>query len=144
MNVPGFVRLPFAFDPAPLLAEAAALADSRWVSHFNASYHDGGWRGAALRAIGGDAGRLYGDPGGKEDFSDTILMEHCPRIAAELRRLECPLRSVRILRLAPGSVIREHRDDGLTLEAGEAACPARHERRRGVLPRRRPGHHAAG
>ncbi|HEX4332101.1 MAG TPA: aspartyl/asparaginyl beta-hydroxylase domain-containing protein [Usitatibacter sp.] len=120
MDVPAFVRLPLGFDPAPLLAEATALAGSRWVSHFNADYHDGGWQGAALRAIGGDAGRLYGDPAGNEVFRDSVLMETCPRIAAELRRLECPLRAVRILRLAPGSVIREHRDDGLTLENGEA------------------------
>lgn len=124
MDVPAFTCLPLAFDPAPLLAEAHALADSRWVSHFNADYHDGGWQGAALRAIGGDADRLYGNPGGPEDYRDTILMEKCPAIAQALKRFECPLRSVRILRLAVGSIIREHRDDGLTIENGEARLHA--------------------
>jgi hypothetical protein len=32
----------------------------------------------------------------------------------------CPIRSVRLLRLAPGAVIREHRDAGLRYEQGEA------------------------
>jgi hypothetical protein len=120
MDVPAFVCLPLAFDAAPLLAEASAFEQGRWLSHFNAHYHDGGWQGVALRSIGGDAARLYAHASAKEEFHDTELIRDCPRIVAALRRLECPLRSVRILRLAPGSVIREHRDDGLTLENGEA------------------------
>jgi mannose-6-phosphate isomerase-like protein (cupin superfamily) len=120
MNIPPFARLPLIFDVAPLLAEVAAFADARWVSHFNADYHDGGWQGAALRSVGGDAGRLYPDPNRKDALRDTELMARCPRIAAALRRFECPLRAVRILRLAAGSVIREHRDDDLRFEEGEA------------------------
>ena len=120
MQAPAFVCLPLTFDAAPLLAEASALGESLWVSHFNANYHDGGWQGVALRSIDGDAGRLYGDPNAREEFRDTALTASCPNTIAALRRIECPLRSVRILRLAPGSVIREHRDDGLSLENGEA------------------------
>jgi hypothetical protein len=119
MNTPAFARLPITFDVAPLLAEVATLEERRWVSHFNANYHDGGWQGAALRSPGGDAGRLYPDAGGGAQ-RDTELMAACPQIAAQLRRIESPLRSVRILRLAAGSVIREHRDDDLLPEAGEA------------------------
>ncbi len=120
MNVPAFTRLPLAFEATGLLAEVAALHDSRWVGHFNAGYHDGGWQGAALRAPAGNAARLYSDPLRKDDLRDTELMSACPRIAAALRRFECPLGAVRLLRLAAGSVIREHCDDNLRLEDGEA------------------------
>lgn len=120
MNVPPFSRLPLTLDVAPLLAEVAALGDVKWISHFNADYHDGGWQGVALRAINGDAHRLYPDPTQQENIRNTDLLARCPGIAAALQRVECPLRAVRILRLAAGSVIREHRDDDLCFEAGEA------------------------
>ena len=54
-----YARLPLAFDVAPLLADVAALAADRWVVHFNQDYHDGGWQGVALRAVGGDAEALH-------------------------------------------------------------------------------------
>jgi hypothetical protein len=120
MKGPPFARLPLTFEVAPLLAEVGAITAKRWVAHFNAGYHDGGWQGAALRSVGGDTGSLYPDPGRKDAIRDTELMASCPRIAAALGRLECPLRAARLLRLAAGSVIREHRDDDLRFEDGEA------------------------
>jgi mannose-6-phosphate isomerase-like protein (cupin superfamily) len=115
-----YARLPLAFDVAPLLADVAALAGDRWVVHFNESYHDGGWQGVALRAVGGDAGRLHSGAHEAASVADTGLMRACPGIAAALGRLRCPLRAVRLLRLAAGSTIREHRDEDLRFEDGEA------------------------
>ena len=120
MTVPPFARLPFSFEVAPLLGEVANFAGESWVTHFNAGYHDGGWQGVALRAVDGDATKLYGDPARPDLMRDTGFMARCPHIAAALARLQCPLSAVRVLRLAPGSVIREHRDDDLRLEDGEA------------------------
>lgn len=115
-----FARLPLAFDVAPLLSDVAGLAGDRWVVHFNQGYHDGGWQGVALRAVGGDAGRLHSGAHDAAAVADTELMRTCPGIGAALARLRCPLRAVRLLRLAAGSVIREHRDDDLRFEDGEA------------------------
>jgi len=115
-----YARLPLAFDVAPLLADVAALAGDRWVVHFNQGYHDGGWQGVALRSVGGDVGRLHAAARDAPEVGDTELMRNCPGIAAALARLRCPLRAVRLLRLAAGSVIREHRDDDLRFEDGEA------------------------
>jgi mannose-6-phosphate isomerase-like protein (cupin superfamily) len=115
-----YARLPLAFDVAPLLADVAALAGDRWVMHFNQGYHDGGWQGVALRSAGGDAGQLHSGAGQAASVGDTELMRACPGIGAALARLRCPLRAVRLLRLAAGSAIREHRDDDLRFEDGEA------------------------
>jgi mannose-6-phosphate isomerase-like protein (cupin superfamily) len=115
-----FARLPLAFDVAPLLADVVALAGDRWVVHFNQGYHDGGWQGVALRSVDGDAGRLHSDARHAAKIGDTELLRACPAIAAALTRLRCPLRAVRLLRLAAGSAISEHRDDDLRFEDGEA------------------------
>jgi hypothetical protein len=91
-----------------------------WQAHFNAGYHDGGWSGLSMRASDGNAATLYADPAADGEAVDTPLLAHCPSVAAALRAFACPVRSVRFLRLASGAVIREHRDDGLRSEAGEA------------------------
>jgi hypothetical protein len=114
------LRLPLRFDVAPMYAEIAALGDARWAAHFNAGYHDGGWSGMAMRAHDGDAATLYNDPAATGTAVDTPLLASCPAIAAALGMVACPIRSVRLLRLAAGAVIREHRDAGLRYEEGEA------------------------
>jgi len=120
MQVPAFARLSPSFDAAPLLAEALALDATEWVAHFNSGYHDGGWYGAALRSPGGDAARLYSGGAPSAGFADTPLLARCPAIGAVLDHVRAPLRAVRLLRLAPGSVIREHRDDDLRFDEGHA------------------------
>ena len=70
--------------------------------------------------MGGDARALHAPARLGQGIADTPLLARCPAIAAGLGRFECPLRAVRLLRLAPGAVIREHRDDDLRFEAGEA------------------------
>jgi hypothetical protein len=120
MTVPPFARLPLTFDVAPLLDEIAAIGSDRWIAHFNADYHDGGWQGVPLRAVEGESRRLHADARHNGTVRDTELMARCPAIASALRRLQCPLHAVRVLRLAAGSVIREHRDDDLRFEEGEA------------------------
>ena len=45
MTIPDRVRLPLRFDAAELAREAAALADSAWLPHFNTSYYEGDWSG---------------------------------------------------------------------------------------------------
>jgi mannose-6-phosphate isomerase-like protein (cupin superfamily) len=120
MSPPPFTRLPLAFDVEPMLGELGAVADAQWVAHFNDGCHDGAWRGLALRAPGGDPANLYANPQGADSIRDTAMLAGFPHVAAALGRIECPLRSVRLLRLEAGGVIREHRDADLRFEEGEA------------------------
>lgn len=113
-------RLAVSFDAAALVRDIDAIDQSMWTRHFNANYHDGGWSGVALRAQDGDASRLYPDPQGSSEYFDTPMRAACPAIDAALASFGPGLRSARLLRLAPGSCIREHRDYGLSLESGEA------------------------
>src|SRR6185436_3955723 len=54
------------------------------------------------------------------DYADTPLLAACPAIAAALAMFECPLESVRLMRLGAGSVIKTHRDLDLDVEHGRA------------------------
>ena len=112
-------RLPLVFDAGAMLAEALALPPDAWRVHFNTGYHDGGWSGITLRGPGGEAGRL--DIGHRAGAAaDTPLLGQCPALRAALAAFSCPVRAARLLRLAPGAVIAEHRDADLVFAGGEA------------------------
>lgn len=113
-----FCRLPLHFDAAALQSDLAGLLAGEWAAHFNLGYHDGGWTGIGLRTVGGDPQALFPPPDAL--YEDTPLLARCPTIRAALAELRAPLQSVRLLRLAAGSVIREHRDDRLSLAEGSA------------------------
>jgi mannose-6-phosphate isomerase-like protein (cupin superfamily) len=115
-----FVRLPLAFDVTPMLAELGAIGAAQWVAHYNDGDHDGAWQGVALRGPGGDPANLHADRDEGGVIRDSGLLARLPHVAAALARIRCPLRSARLLRLEPGGVIREHRDDDLRFEEGEA------------------------
>lgn len=112
------VKLPFTFDPAALRSDLDQIRPDEWVGHFNKTYHDGGWMGVALRSLRGDIGDLLVQP--QLQFTDTELLNRCPAVRRVLSVFQCPIGSVRFLKLAPGSKIREHRDDDLTRESGLA------------------------
>ncbi len=112
-------RLPWRFDAERLRADVRGMKDEDWVPHFNTGYYEGDWSGAALRSVGGEAGRLYPDPTATGEYGDTPLLTRCPGAGTVLEAFRCPLLAVRYLRLGPGSRIREHRDYKLGFEDGE-------------------------
>jgi len=119
MAVPDRLRLPLDFDPA-LLMRDAALATA-WVNHHVRYNYDGEWQAVALRAPA-DARHPIAtinafSPTGAA-FVDTPLLARCSYFGAVLSAFACPLRSVRLMRLSPGSSIKEHFDDGLSFEDG--------------------------
>lgn len=119
MIVPDRVRLPLSFDNAALAAEAASLPSEVWVAHFNKDVYEGEWTGVALRSVGGRGAQLYPDPAAAAPFADTEMLDRCPAHRVALAQFKCPVMAVRLLALAPGAVIREHRDYRLGWEDGE-------------------------
>jgi hypothetical protein len=113
-----FWRLPLNFDVGALQADLARLTASDWHAHFNTGYHDGGWSGMALVSADGDAARLYADAAAGSTGIATPWLALCPAMRAAVAALPAAVQSARLLRLAPGSVIREHSDYGLGLDDG--------------------------
>ena len=111
-------KLPLRFDPALLQADLATLGTGEWIAHFNTQFFSGDWSGVALRAAEGSTNPMYADRN-HNDFASTELLRQCQHLRAVVESFQCPLRSVRLLKLTAGSVIREHRDYDLGYEAGE-------------------------
>ena len=74
----------------------------------------------ALRALAGASHpvqMIYSDPA-RTDFVDTPALAGAPYFRQVLAGFACPLYAARLMRLAPGSRIKEHRDHDLCFEDG--------------------------
>ncbi|WP_137862619.1 MULTISPECIES: aspartyl/asparaginyl beta-hydroxylase domain-containing protein [unclassified Sphingomonas] len=119
---PDRVRLPLAFDPGPLAADIAALERDDWTAHFVKRNYEGDWSALPLRAQAGathPVQLIYSAPGDAA-FVDTPWRVRMPALSAVIDAFACPVRSVRLMRLAAGSVIKEHADFDLDIAGGFA------------------------
>jgi len=109
-------------DPVGLAADFAGLADHAWTAHFVPQHYEGDWSVLPLRAPAGALHPILQIAPNPlcRDWVDTALLGLCPSIARVLAGFACPLEAVRLMRLAPGSIVREHRDIDLAAEAGTA------------------------
>jgi hypothetical protein len=117
---PDRLRLPIDFDPARLTADMDAIAGAGWISHFVTQNYEGDWSVLPLRAQAGarhPIQMIYSNPAATA-FEDTPLLAEAPYFRAVLAGFACPLQAVRLMRLAPGSTIKEHRDHDLRFEDG--------------------------
>jgi hypothetical protein len=112
-------RINFQIPIASWQQEINNLPDY-WHNHFNKTHYQGSWTVLPLRSPGGNVEAINPDILGNETFQDTPLLQNCPAISKWLNQLHCPLMSVRLLNLQCKSVIKEHRDHGLSFEQGEA------------------------
>lgn len=120
--LPDRLRLPLRIDHAPLAAEAAALPPAAWTRHFVPDNYLGDWSVAPLHAPAGASHPILQitSPPDCKDWNETEWLKASPAIAALLARFECPLAAVRLMRLGPGSEIKEHRDHDLSADFGVA------------------------
>jgi hypothetical protein len=117
---PDRLRLPLEFDPARLAADMANFTQSHRIEHFVKQNYDGDWSVIALRGPAGAAHpirMIYSDPGCTE-FEDTPMLAASRYFQEVLAAFACPLHAVRLMRLTPGSVIKEHHDNDLSFEQG--------------------------
>jgi Aspartyl/Asparaginyl beta-hydroxylase len=117
MRFPDRLRLPFAFDRDLLAADLRRLQATPWIRHFVTQNYQGDWSVIPLRGPAGarhpvlfrpDRHRVRGhaDAGGLSLFCSV------------LDSFVCPLQAVGLMRLTPGSVIKEHSDHDLCFEQG--------------------------
>ena len=120
--IPDRKRLPFAFDVEGLRRDLAVVAGDGWTEHLVRQNYEGDWSVIALRHTAGATHpvlKIYADPGATA-FEDSPLLAATPTYRAVLSAFECPLQAVRLMRLTPGSIIKEHRDHDLAAEWGAA------------------------
>jgi hypothetical protein len=122
-TLPDRIRLPLDFDPSPLAADLARFGADDWTPHYVRGNYEGEWSAIPLRAAAGETHpiRMIGVHHGVDDYADTSHLDRAPAIRAALERFRCPLKAVRLMRLAPGSIIKEHADFDPDGEARPAA-----------------------
>lgn len=115
--LPSAVRLKSDFDVDLLQHELVGLRDGGWAAQ--RAVADSGeltapsesdWKCLVLRGPGGNPGRT--DPGGpgRDGFAYTPWSRRAPYMTRILKSLPAELRSARLMSLAPGVRVPEHRD----------------------------------
>ncbi|MDO7843150.1 aspartyl/asparaginyl beta-hydroxylase domain-containing protein [Sphingomonas sp. CA1-15] len=98
------------------------MRGQEWTPHLVTQNFEGDWSVVALRHTAGATHpvmKIYSDPNATA-FEDDPLLDRAPAFRALLAALQCPLQAVRLMRLTPGSIIKEHRDHDLSVEFGSA------------------------
>jgi hypothetical protein len=121
-DLPDRLLLPRRFDPDRLGADLQALHSTIWTDHFVRQNYVGSWSAIPLRAPV-DASHpilmVCSHLSGVE-YGDTPFLAQTPYLREVLRTLECPQMATRLMRLTPGSTIKEHRDPDLDPAGGFA------------------------
>ncbi len=118
-----YLKVPVTFDAAKLQEEVQQLAGGYWKQHYNKKDYEGSWSVIPLRSLLGSMDANFSIPVGSNPhikYLDTELMQRCPYIQEVLAYFDCEKLSVRLMNLSAGAIIKEHRDDELNLESGEA------------------------
>jgi quercetin dioxygenase-like cupin family protein len=115
-----YLRLPFNFDAMKLQEELLLLGNEDWRLHFQKLHYEGDWSAIPLRSVDGDAKNIFVPHHDNPAFKDTILLDKSPYFKLVLASFHCPLKTVRLMKLNAGAVIKEHNDAELNYENGEA------------------------
>jgi len=113
-----YLQLPYLFDVAKMQEETLLLGDAFWKLHFQVKHYTGEWSAIPLRSIRGEIDNSFISPEETDVYEDTQLLKDCSYLQQVLKKFECPLLSVRLLKLAAGTQIHEHKDRDLCFEEG--------------------------
>lgn len=116
-----YLKTPFHFDSEQMQAEMNHLSEQYWKEHYNKAHYQGDWSILPLRAIDGDASNIcsiQADAG--MVYKDTALLELCPFLGSVIDSFPCEKTAVRLMKLNAGALIKEHTDQDMHMEAGEA------------------------
>ncbi|MDR7116932.1 aspartyl/asparaginyl beta-hydroxylase domain-containing protein [Caulobacter sp. BE254] len=122
MAFPDRLQLPLSFDPARLRRDLDKLSSIDWTAHFVRQNYEGDWSVIPLRSPAGETHpirMIYSDPTATV-FEDTPMLGSCGYFREVVTAFACEVRGVRLMKLTPGSIIKEHTDLDLGVENGAA------------------------
>jgi len=111
------LKLPFQFDERRLLNDLNIILNSNWIAHFNDQDYEGKWNSLALYAPQGDENNIFAlSSTDNKSIKETALIKNCRCFKEILNQFQCPLLSVRLLKLGTGTKIKPHEDYNLGYE----------------------------
>jgi hypothetical protein len=103
-------RFPLKLDLQRMVDELASLEGGKWLSHYDTALADG-WTTIPLSTHDGSADNQDSQRVGEwGKYQATKYLDQLPYFKTVLEAFNCPFGRVRIMKLMPGSIIREHRD----------------------------------
>ena len=122
LTLPDRARLALTFDPARLQADLAAIEATTWTDHFVRQNYEGQWDVLPLRHQAGATHPIMqaASPPDATEFVDAVILDRTPYFREVMAAFACPLKVVRLMRLTPGSRIKEHNDHDLAADWGQA------------------------
>ncbi len=116
-----YLKTNLRFDAVQMQAETNRLSEQYWKEHYNKAHYQGDWSILPLRAIGGDASNVCSvQSSANVIYKDTALLEQCPFLRSVIDSFQCDKTAVRLMKLNAGALIKEHTDQDMHMEAGEA------------------------
>lgn len=127
-DIISFARIHCALSLSSLQTEVERLLQSSlppsWVNHVNKKDYTGSWDVLPLRC---QQQHLDAHPilqsfsiEAGDNWDNLPVLKQCPEIQTILNQLHCPIKATRLMRLKAGAKIKPHRDEGLSMEFGEA------------------------
>jgi len=111
-----YIKFSYTYNVERLCAELDAVLREEWPLHFNTRDFNGDWRSISLRSASGESKDIYAHSNGT--YSDTPVLALMPYVKEILDSWQCEKEAVRLLSLAPGSVVKPHRDPGCAYHDG--------------------------
>jgi mannose-6-phosphate isomerase-like protein (cupin superfamily) len=119
-----YVHLKKHFDAIKMQEEVSALEESFWKPHYNEKQYEGEWTTLPLRSINGNIQNSVSIQSSSLQhnmaYRDTILLKDCFYLQSVINFFLCEKMAVRLMKLNPGAVIKEHADLEMSFEEGEA------------------------
>jgi hypothetical protein len=113
---PSSSKLPISFSIDKLQKELAICENDLWTPHFNTNRYEGNWTSVSLRSQSGLVNDITSFA--NTEHKNTNLLDRCDYFKEIMDWFQCEKEAVRLLRLGPGSEIKEHVDNETSYEDG--------------------------
>lgn len=113
---PSSSKLPISFSVDKLQKELAICENDLWTPHFNTNRYEGNWTSVSLRSQSGLVNDITSFA--NTEHKNTNLLDRCDYFKEIMDWFQCEKEAVRLLRLGPGSEIKEHVDNDTSYEDG--------------------------
>ena len=120
-----FAKLEIFYNVKKMSADLLVAKKLEWVRHVNTQCYQGGWDVLPLRVPVEHADKHVILQSfaieSSSSFIDGDHLQYLPSISELLSEFKCNILSARLMRLSPNSLIKPHRDLGLSIELSAQA-----------------------
>ncbi|SFD63636.1 Cupin domain protein [Chitinophaga sp. CF118] len=111
-----YIKFSVSYNENRLCTELEGVLKEKWPLHFNTRDFNGDWRSISLRSASGESNDIYAHANGA--YKNTPVLARMPYVKEILDAWNCEKEAIRLLSLAPGSVIKPHKDPGCAYRDG--------------------------